>query len=206
MRILIGCEESGTVRDAFRARGFDAWSCDLQPTRRPGPHIQGDLLEVLDDGWALAIFHPDCTYLTSSGLHWNHRVPGRAEKTEQALAFVRKLMGCPIPLWALENPVGRIGTAIRPADQYIQPHQFGDDASKRTGLWLKGLPPLVPLPESDQAPPRIVNGKPRWSNQTDSGQNRLGPSETRARDRAVTYPGIAAAMAKQWGDFLLEQT
>ena len=148
--------------------------------------------------WDLMIAHPPCTYLTSSGLHWNKRVPGRAERTEQALHFVRQLMDAPIERIAIENPVGCIGTRIRSADQYIQPYQFGDDASKRTGLWLKNLPKLVARPE-DRVPGRFVGGKERWGNQTDSGQNRLGPSADRWRERSRTYPGIANAMVEQWG-------
>lgn len=194
-RVLVGCEFSGTVRDAFARRGWDAWSCDLLPTEKPGNHYQCDVLSVLDKGWDLAIFHPPCTYLTSSGLHWNKRVPGREQKTQESLAFVRALLDAPIPMIALENPIGRIGTAIRPADQVIQPYEYGHDASKATCLWLKGLPKLRPTLFT---PPRIVAGKKRWGNQTDSGQNKLGPSEDRWKIRSYTYPGIAEAMAEQW--------
>ena len=199
-RVLIACERSGVVRRAFRELGHDAWSCDVAPAVDGSPyHLQGDVLSFLDGGWDLMIAHPPCRYLCSSGLHWNRRVPGRAQKTLDALAFVRQLMGAPIDRIAIENPVGCIGTKIRKADQYIHPHQFGCDASKKTGLWLKNLPPLAPLPQSKHAAPRIINGKPRWANQTDSGQNRLGPSAARTNKRAATYPGIARAMAKQWG-------
>lgn len=194
-RVLIGCEFSGTVREAFARHGWDAWSCDLLPTEKPGNHFQCDVLSVLDHEWDLAIFHPPCTYLTSSGLHWNKRVAGREQKTEESLAFVKALLSAPIPMIALENPIGRIGTAIRPADQVIQPYEYGHDASKATCLWLKGLPPLRP---TNRVPPRIVNGKKRWGNQTDSGQNKLGPSEDRWKIRSYTYPGIAEAMAQQW--------
>ncbi len=146
------------------------------------------------------IAHPPCTYLCSSGLHWNKRVPGRQQKTMEALDFVRRLLSAPIPFIGLENPVGCIGTQIRKATQYIHPYEFGEDASKRTGLWLKGLPKLK---HGTRFPGRWVmwNGKlvERWSNQTDSGQSNLGPSEDRAAQRSVTYPGIAAAMADQWG-------
>lgn len=202
MKILIACESSGTVREALRDLGHDAWSCDLLPADDGSPHhIQGDALEVAYSGeWDMMIAHPPCTYLTVSGLHWNGRVPGRAAKTEEALAFVRKLMDAPIERIAIENPVGAISTRIRKADQYIQPYQFGDDASKKTGLWLKNLPPLVST--VDPFPGRIVehNGKQvqRWSNQTDSGQNRLPPSPNRWKERSKTYPGIADAMAHQW--------
>ena len=197
MRVLVACEYSGAVRDAFRARGHDAMSCDLLPTDVPGPHYQGDVFDVIGDGWDLMIAHPPCTYLSSSGLHWNGRVEGRAAKTEDALAFVRALLDAPISRIAVENPVGCIGTRIRKADQTIQPHQFGDDASKATCLWLKGLPLLTP---TAHVPGRDVNGRLRWANQTDSGQNRLAPSADRWKLRSATFPGIAAAMADQWGD------
>lgn len=145
------------------------------------------------------IAHPECRYLCSSGLHRNGRTRD-ASLTDKALEFVRALMSAPIPKIAIENPTGRIGTAIRPADQYVHPYWFGDDASKKTGLWLKGLHLLVP---TNRFPPRIVtvNGvrRERWGNQTDSGQNRLGPSPERSYLRAKTYPGFAAAMAEQWG-------
>jgi len=126
-------------------------SCDLLPTEAPGPHYEGDVLDILGDGWDLMVAHPPCTYLTSSGLHWNKRVPGRAELTEQALAFVLTLLNAPIPKIALENPVGCISSRIRKPDQIIQPYEFGADASKKTCLWLKGLPPAArrsgrPLP------------------------------------------------------------
>ena len=125
-------------------------------------------------------------------------MPGRAEKTVEALNFVRRLLACSIPRKALENPAGKIGTAIRQADQYIHPYEFGHDASKRTGLWLENLPPLVKDP-AKKVEGRLVNGKLRWANQTDSGQNRLGPSADRWKIRAETYSGIALAMAGQWG-------
>jgi len=196
MKVLIACEYSGAVRDAFLAKGHQATSCDLLPTDRPGPHYQGDVRDILNDGWDLMVAHPPCTYLCSSGLHWNKRVPGRQELTEESLDFVRLLLDAPIERIALENPIGCISTRIRKYDQVIQPWQFGHDASKSTCLWLKNLPPLTPTRIID---PRIVNGKPRWANQTDSGQNRLGPSEDRWKIRSETYQGIAEAMADQWG-------
>ena len=191
---------SGVVRDAFIAAGHKAISCDLIPCAAPGPHIVGDVLGVVGDGFDLMVAHPPCTYLSSSGLHWNTRRPDRAAKTEAALVFVRALMACDIPKICIENPVGRIGTAIRPADQYVHPYQFGHDASKRTGFWLKGLPLLRP---TSFVEPRWVDGgdykmRPRWANQTDSGQNRLAPSAGRAAERSTTYSGIARAMAAQW--------
>lgn len=174
-------------------------SCDLLPTDRPGPHYQGDVFDVIGDSWDLMIAHPPCTYLCSSGLHWNTRQPERAQKTVDALVFVQALMDAPIAKIAIENPIGRIGTAIRRADQVIQPYQFGHDASKQTALWLKGLPNLTP---TQLVAPRLVDGKPRWANQTDSGQNRLSPSPDRWKLRSTTYQGIADAMADQWNQVL----
>ncbi len=201
MRVLIACEFSGIVRDAFAARGHDAWSCDLLPTERPGNHIQGEVEEILEDGWDLMIAHPPCTYLASSGLHWNKRTPGREEKTHEAMLFVFNLMGKgfiahEIHKIAIENPIGRIGTAFRPADQIIQPWQFGHAESKATCLWLQNLPLLKP---TDLLLPRNGDWKRGWDNQTPSGQNKLGPSPTRAKERSKTYQGIANAMAAQWG-------
>lgn len=202
MKVLVACEYSGVVRDAFLARGHEAMSCDLLATESEGPHYQGDVLDIIDDGWDLMIAHPPCTYLSSSGLHWNNKDPERAAKTEEALKFVRYLMAAPIYAIAVENPVGRIGTAVRKADQYIQPYNYGHDASKRTGLWLKNLPLLK---ATKFIRPRAVIDKKgwikdRWANQTDSGQNKLGPSEDRWKERSQTYTGIAEAMAEQWGD------
>lgn len=207
LRVLVGCEFSGRVRSALRARGIDAWSCDLLPAADSDPHhIQCDVLELLGEGWDAAIFHPDCTYLTSSGLHWNVRRPGRALKTAAALAFVRKLLDAQIPRIALENPQGCISTKIRPASQYIQPYDFGEDASKKTGWWLKNLPLLRPT-KRIQGRLVVCKGKlvERWANQTDSGQNRLGPSEDRWAKRAITYPCIADAIADQWGSVLVQR-
>jgi hypothetical protein len=198
MRVLVACEYSGTVRDAFLMAGHYAISCDLLPSDAgtSGDHYQGNVMDIIDHGWDLMIAHPPCTYLCSSGLHWNKRVEGRQQKTEEALQFVKSLMDAPIPMIAIENPIGCISTRIRKPDQTIQPYQFGHDASKATCLWLKNLPLLEP---AQYIEPRIVNGKRRWSNQTDSGQNRLPPSQDRWKIRSETYPGIARAMAQQWG-------
>lgn len=200
MRVLVACEFSGAVREAFRARGHDAWSCDLLPTEIDGQHIQGDVRKALGWGWDLMIAHPPCTYLSVSGLHWNKRRPERAALTEDALGFVRELLAAPIPRIALENPVGCISSRIRKPDQIVQPYDFGEDASKATCLWLKGLPALKP---TQRRSGRVVAFKgravERWANQTDSGQNRLPPSADRWALRSITYPGIAAAFADQWG-------
>ena len=218
MRVLIGCEESGAVRRAFAAQGHYARSCDLLPAADGSPdHIQGDVLTVLDRGFDLAIFHPVCTYLTNAaawalcdpdydrwpGVGYHQRVkPGtltgaarRAAKRE-ALDFVDALARAKIERICMENPVGAMAGHLGWPFQTVQPWQFGDDASKATGLSLKNLPPLV---ATGNVPPRMVDGMPRWSNQTDSGQNRLSPGPNRARDRSRTFPGLAAAMAEQWG-------
>jgi hypothetical protein len=197
MRVLIGGEISGRVRDAFRARGHRAISCDLRETMRPGPHFRGDMRAMLRLlRWDLFIAFPPCTYLARSGLHHNQRVPGRVAKSLEALEFVAELLGADVPRIALENPIGLISSRIRKPDQIIQPYQFGHDASKATCLWLKNLPLLVP---TSNIPPRIVDGKKRWGNQTDSGNNKLPPTPDRADLRSLTFQGIADAMAEQWG-------
>lgn len=191
MKILVACEYSGRVREAFRKLGHDAWSCDLLPADDNSPyHIQGDVLAILNDGWDLMVAHPPCTYLASSGLHWNKRIPGREQLTLEALEFIQVLMDAPIEKIAIENPIGRISSAIRKPDQIIQPWQFGEDASKATCLWLKNLPPLQPTD---------IIKKERYANQTASGQNKLPPSKDRWKIRSVTYQGIADAIAQQWG-------
>ena len=200
MRVLVACEYSGTVRDAFLDRGHYAMSCDLLPceSQASGDHYQGNVLDILDHDWDLMIAHPPCTYLCSSGLHWNNKRPGRAAQTLEALDFVRVLLAAPVPRIALENPIGCISTKIRPYDQTVQPYQYGHDASKTTCLWLKNLPPLRP---TGFVEPRMVNGKRRWSNQCDNGgQDKLPPSADRWKIRSLTYQGIADAMADQWGN------
>lgn len=193
LRVLVACEYSGTVRDAFLKRGHYALSCDLLETETPGPHYQGNVLDILGDGWDLMVAHPPCTYLASSGLHWNKRRPERKLLTEEALDFVETLLNAPIPAIALENPIGIISTRIRKPNQIIHPWQFGHDASKATCLWLKNLPLLEPTD--------ILPGgrKARRANQTASGQNKLPPSADRWKLRSKTYQGIADAMAEQWG-------
>jgi hypothetical protein len=175
--------------------GWDAWSCDLLPTDSPGQHIQGDVIPLLTQGWDMLIAFPPCTYLCSSGMHWTTRGKRDPQLTEDALAFVRTLLNAPVPHIALENPVGAISTRVRKPDQIIQPHQFGHPESKTTCLWLKNLPPLTPT-NILQKP---ASGK--WDNQTASGQNKLGPSPTRWKERSKTYQGIAQAMASQWSAY-----
>lgn len=193
MKVLVACEYSGIVRDAFIARGHDAMSCDLLPTDSPGPHYLGDVRDIINDNWDLMIAHPPCTYLASSGLHWNKKRPERAKLTEEALLFVEFLLNANIPKIALENPIGCISTRIRKPDQIIQPWQFGHDASKATCLWLKNLPLLC---ETNVLP---GGRNVRRANQTINGQNKLPPSADRWKLRSTTYQGIADAMANQWG-------
>lgn len=202
IRWLIACERSGVVRRAFRAAGLDAWSNDLESAEDGSPfHIIGDAREVCRQGnWGAMICHPECRYLCGSGLHWNARRPGRAALTEEAVTFALDLWAAPIDIVCLENSVGLLSSRLREPDEVIQPYDFGEDASKATALWLRGLPILAP---TKRFTGRFVHNSKgrfveRWSNQTDSGQNRLAPSETRSMDRARFYPGIAAAMAAQW--------
>jgi hypothetical protein len=190
------------VRRAFQRAGHYAVSCDLLPADdgETRMHVVGDVRFFLRPPVAfdLLIAHPPCTYLSVSGLHWNTRIVGRQAKTDAALAFVRELLGAPFPRICVENPVGAISRHIRKSDQIVQPWQFGHPESKQTALWLVNLPKL--LPTCILTPTRFqVNGRPRWENQTPTGQNKLGPSPTRAKRRATTYTGIADAMAAQWG-------
>ena len=198
MRVLIACEFSGVVRDAFTARGHDAFSCDLLPA--DGLHIQCDVRLILHDGWDLLIAHPPCTRLSVSGARW---MRNKLPELETAIAFVNTLLWAPIPRICIENPKSILSTAIRKPDQIIQPYEFGEDAAKQTALWLVGLPPLKP---TQYIPGRCVGESPadgrliyRWGNQTDSGQNAEPDAIGRAARRSRTYPGIAEAMAAQWG-------
>jgi hypothetical protein len=181
MRVLIACEYSGAVRDAFLARGHDALSCDLLPTESPGPHYQGDVRDVLGDGWDLMIAHPPCTHLAVSGARW---FKDKQVEQAEALDFVRLLLEAPIPRIALENPISIISSRIRKPDQIVQPWQFGHGETKATCLWLKNLPKLTPT--------QIVNGR-------EARVHRMAPGPDRWKERSRTYAGIAAAMAAQWG-------
>ena len=181
MRVLVACEYSGRVRDAFRAIGHDAVSCDLLPTEAPGPHYVGDVREILRYGWDLMIAHPPCTHLAVSGARWFH---AKQREQAEALDFVRLLLDAPIPRIALENPVSIISSRIRKPDQVIQPWQFGHGETKATCLWLKNLPMLNAT--------NIVPGRePRV--------HRMGPSHDRWKERSRTFSGVAKAMAEQWG-------
>jgi site-specific DNA-cytosine methylase len=181
MRVLVACEFSGRVRDAFLARGHDAMSCDLLPSETPGPHHEGDVRDVLDGGWDLMVAHPPCTHLAVSGARWFSE---KRMRQVEALAFVRLLLDAPVPRIALENPVSIISSRIRKPDQVVQPWWFGEGETKTTCLWLKNLPPLVPS--------KVVAGR-------DDRIHREPPSPDRWKNRSRTYPGIAEAMADQWG-------
>lgn len=181
MRVLVACEFSGIVRDAFRSRGHDSWSCDLLDTESPGNHIKGDVLAHLGDGWDLMIAHPPCTHLAVSGARWFSE---KRKEQEEALDFVWVLLNAPIPKIALENPVSIISTRIRKPDQIIQPWQFGHGETKATCLWLKGLAKLRPT--------NIVSGR-------EGRVFKCPPSPDRWKIRSRTLTGIAEAMADQWG-------
>ena len=190
MKVLVACEYSGRVRDAFRSIGHDAVSCDLLPTEAPGPHYVGDVRDILRDGWDIMIAHPPCTHLAVSGARWFHL---KQREQAEALDFVRLLLGAPIPRIALENPVSIISSRIRKPDQVIQPWQFGHEATKTTCLWLKGLPLLTPtnvVGRGDRHVTKSGRSLPKWYN--------LPPSPDRWRERSRTFDGIARAMAEQW--------
>lgn len=205
MRVLIACEESGTVRDAFLRRGYDAMSCDLLPTRSPGPHYQGDVRDILGDGWDMMIAHRDCTRLTNAGVRWLKVPPPGKTLAEMwrdlfdGAAFYRELRDAPIPMKCIENPVMHCHARelIQPGPrQVIQPHWFGDEAFKATGLELIGLPPLkrthhMTLPKKGTPEHR------RWS-----VIHMASPGPNRKRDRSTTFPGIANAMVDNWGPLL----
>jgi hypothetical protein len=186
MRILVACEFSGVVRDAFARRGHFAVSCDLLPSRsNPGYHYRGDVRDILDDGWDMGIYHPPCTYLASSSAGWMNN-PERQERIREALEFVRVLMNAPIYYGCLENPVGIISTRIRKPDQMIHPWQFGETEQKKTHLWLKNLPLLKP---TKYVPKRLQTRRLDNVDRVDRGLK-----------RSVFWPGVAEAMADQWSN------
>jgi len=188
MRVLVACEFSGIVREAFIAKGHDAWSCDILPSEIPGHHINGDVRIVLDEEWDLMIAHPPCTHLAVSGARWFKE---KQVEQAEALEFVKTLLDAPIPHIALENPVSIISTRIRKPDQIIQPWMFGHGETKATCFWLKNLPPLEPT--------NIVDGREGrvW---------KCSPGPERWKERSRTLPGIAEAMAAQWGSSLANKT
>jgi hypothetical protein len=201
VRVLVACEFSGIVRDAFAARGHDAWSCDLLPTESPGPHHQGDVRDLLDDGWDLMIAHPPCTYLNNAGVRWlygdyGHKMAAgsltgeaRWEAMRDGAALFRDLLHAPIPCIAVENPIMHrhaVEAIGRRQDQVIQPWMFGEPVQKAVGLWLRGLPPILATGPICMERHQLVH--------------KMAPSPTRAHDRSRFFPGIAAAMADQWGE------
>ena len=185
MKVLVACEYSGRVRDAFIARGHDAMSCDFKPSLTPGPHYQGNVYDILNDGWDLMIAHPPCTHLAVSGARW---FPDKQKEQEEALSFVRMLMNAPVKYWCIENPVSIISSKIRKPDQIIQPWMFGEPYQKTTCLWLENLPKLIPTNIVDKGEFVIHGGKKiaKWYS-------------NREFDRTLTFKGIAEAMAEQWG-------
>lgn len=187
MRVLIGCEYSGIEREAFRALGHDAISCDLLDTDIPGPHYKGDIRDILKDGFDLAVLHPPCTHLAVSGARWFKE---KEREQQEAIAFFMEMINAPIPRIAVENPVGIMSTIYREPDQYIEPWQFGHGETKKTCLWLKNLPPLIPT--------NIVPGR-------EQRIHNMPPSEDRGHLRSLTYQGWASAMAGQWAGNMTRQ-
>ena len=183
MRVLIACEFSGTVRDSFAARGHDAWSCDILPTEKPGQHLQCDVREVLYRNWDLMIAHPPCTHLAVSGARW---FKDKQEEQAEAVRFFMSLAAAPVDKVAVENPIGIMSTRWRKPDQIVQPWQYGHGETKATCLWLKGLTKLEPT--------NIVDGR-------EARVHLLPPGPDRWKQRSLTYSGIAAAMAEQWGEW-----
>lgn len=195
MKVLIGCEFSGTVRDAFAALGHDAWSCDILPTERPGNHYQGDLLDIIENGWDLLIAHPPCTYLSNSGVSWLYKNFDRWSDMARGAVFFKKILSAKVKKIAVENPIPHkyaLQIIDQKYDQIVQPYHFGHTESKATCLWLKNLPPLVHTNNVREA----MAGMPK--NQTQR-LHYLPPSPERAKLRSTTFQGIAAAMAEQWG-------
>ncbi len=214
MKVLVACEFSGRVRDAFNILGHEAASCDLLPSETPGRHYRGDVRDIINDGWDMMIAFPPCTYLARAGLHHTTRGLRDPALTEQAIDFVRLLLNAPIAKIAVENPAGLLSTVIRKPDQIIHPYEYGDDACKTTCMWYKNLPLLVP---STRVEPRMVccgevvvgtcgicNGEkkalPRWANQSNAGYSNVPGKKDRWKIKSRTYPGIARAMAEQWGN------
>ena len=207
MRVLIACEFSGIVRDAFKAKGHDAWSCDLLPTERPGNHIQGNVLEILSDEWDLMIAHPPCTYLSFVGLrHWNK--PGRYEKRQEAMKFFMAFVDSTIPKICIENPLGYPSQVYRAPDQVIHPYYFGEPYQKRTCLWLKGLPLLTYylIDELFGSQTAVAKPEPLFTSQGEKTFGKkihwtegISKAGNKSHARSRTFSGIANAMADQWG-------
>ena len=205
MKVLVACEFSGIVREAFKAKGHDAWSCDLLPTEIPGQHIQGDVLEILDDGWDMMIAHPPCTHLAGSGARW-WKEKQKDGRQKEAIEFFKKFMEAPINKIAAENPVGILTRAYRKPDQYIQPFWFGDSVQKKTGLWLKNLPLLKPTNIVDRGMIYVdPRGHKHGGEHTLRAKKAYSPlmllprNEKRWMIRSRTFQGIADCMAATWG-------
>lgn len=204
MKILIGCESSGRVRDAFAALGHDVLSCDLLPSERPGNHYQGDILDILNERWDLGILFPPCTFLAVSGNKWmkpefRGRFPTRQRDRKDAIEFFMALANAPIYKIAIEQPIGIMSTHYRKPDQYIQPYEFGHPESKKTCLWLKGLPQLIP---TNVVTPEWIIGKKdgkRYSRIHYRSAAGFGKDDNRSKERSRTFQGVADAMAAQWG-------
>jgi site-specific DNA-cytosine methylase len=206
MRVLIACEFSGTVREAFRDRGHFAYSCDLLSTEIPGPHFKMDVLKILDGGWDLLIGHPPCTYLSTVGNKWFKTQPERHGKREAAFQFFMALYNAPIPRVALENPQGYLNTAFRKPNQTIHPWYFGDPFHKRTCLWLRGLPKLQYYIEDTLFAASTATSEPTFEHYDKNGRGKRWcemlvrlPQAERWKARSKTFQGIANAMAEQWG-------
>ena len=215
MKILIACEFSGIIRNAFTEKGHDAMSCDLLPTEQPGSHFQGDMRDIINDDWDMIIAHPPCTYLCNSGVRWLHETPGRWEQLKDAKEFFNLFLKAKAKRIAIENPIPHKYAELPRYNQIIHPWMFGHPESKSTCLWLKGLPKLEPTTIAQFKRYRCKCGnvfeeelgkygccdypaRPLWDNQTKNGQNKLSPSKDRAKDRSRTYTGIAEAMSIQW--------
>lgn len=200
LRALIACEYSGTVRDAFSRRGWEAWSCDLLPSDRPGNHYHGDVRDILSEKWDIMVAHPPCTYLCNSGARWLFEKPGRWQQLDDGCAFFKLLLNAEIPHIAVENPwphkwaTERIG---RKPDCKVQPHEFGDKQKKTTCLWLKNLPPLMPTTYFQLPPPNSESAK-AWEMVW-----RMPPGENQAHKRSKTFEGMAEAMAEQWTNYVI---
>jgi hypothetical protein len=196
MKILVACEFSGTVREAFASRGHDAWSCDILPTEIPGQHYQGDVMDILHDGWDMMIAHPPCTHLAVSGAR--HFAKKREDgRQQQGIDFFMEMINAPIDKIAVENPVGIMSTIYKKPDQIIHPWQFGHEASKSTCLWLKGLPLLTPTNIVDKGEfVTFKSGKRMTKWYADAAHK---PPKEREKIRNTTFQGIADAMAEQWG-------
>ncbi|KKL97890.1 hypothetical protein LCGC14_1829960 [marine sediment metagenome] len=199
MRVLICCEFSGIVRDAFKAKGHDAWSCDLLPTEREGQHIQGDVLDILNDGWDMILAFPPCTYLCVSGIRWigHPKHPNRRELQRQAIDFFMAFINSKAPKVVVENPISIMSTKYRKPDQIIRPCMFGDDSNKATCLWLRKLPKLKPTNIIE--PGRHISASGRSWDKWFFDTSLISNLAERSKARSRTFQGVADCMAATWG-------